>query len=559
MKRLITRLSKAKILLLVAIVFLILSIILSTVSLYPANTDIKQKSTLINDSFRLSQKEVYRQGLGAFRDGEEIQVTVECPIVFEKNFSIVTSNTTIYSNLTNQNITYSFTTGKNYYEVIFKSNATNANWIHFQVTVEKNQVTYPLSGLNTTARIMFLISSGSTIFLIFKLTLPKITKITETPSYPKTTNKKFRNRLITLLLLSLFLWMILLAINSNPLATFNNWYTDHVRDNYVSSLFLKDGLSVFNQPLGTLASQDNSNYMFVTWPEMPHLYPLGSIFVFLPFGALLQSGFDPILIYKLEIALFLVVAHICLYFFLKFFLKKNSHLFWKIAGFYIIYVSLVLYGAGGMFDSIAFVFALMAVIMFLSERYDYFFLLIGGSVFFKYQAALFLFPLIIVGLLKVLSKSNLGSFIKNKSFVLGILLLAISGFTAYLSAPFLFQTRPELVMNAINAFAPHSQISWNSQVVGVLLTLSVTLVYAIYMLNKNGFLSLSAIFLLLPSFMLPYFQYWYVPYIFVYALIPQNRKEVEITILWLSFMIIMLCFSGNPFQILNSLQSLLKI
>ena len=140
-------------------------------------------------------------------------------------------------------------------------------------------------------------------------------------------------------MLSLVLWLSLLAVNSNPLATFENWYTDHVRHAYVSSLFLKDGLSVFNQPLGTLASQDNSHFMFVTWPEMPHLYPLGSILLFLPFGALLQNGFDPVLVYKLEIALFLVFAHICLYFFLKVFLKKNMHLFWKLAGVYIIYLT----------------------------------------------------------------------------------------------------------------------------------------------------------------------------------------------------------------------------
>ncbi len=559
MNRLMKRLGWAKSLLLVAIVFLVLSIVLSTISLYPATTDINKKSTLIDDSFRLSQKEVYRQGLGAFRGGEKISVIVVCPTTFVKNFSIVTSNTTIYSNPTNQNITYSFTAGKNYYEVLFYSNSPNANWIYFQATVEKPQVIYPFSELNTSAKIIFLISAGSALFLIFKLALPRITEKIELSPYPQNINKKFRDRLIALLLLSLVIWMVTIAINSNPLATFNNWYTDHVRDNYVSSLFLKDGLSVFNQPLGTLASQDNSYYMFVTWPEMPHLYPLGSILVFLPFGALLQSGFDPVLIYKIEITLFLAVAHICLYFFLKVFLKKKSRLLWKIAGFYIIYVSLVLYAAGGMFDSIAFVFALMAVMMFLSERYDYFFLLIGGSVFFKYQAALFLLPLIIVGLLKVIEKKNLGSFVRKKEVIFGVLLLGISGFTAYLSAPFLMQTRPELVMNAINAFAPHSQINWNYQTAGVVLTLSVTLVYAAYMLNKNSFLSLSAIFLLLPSFMLPYFQYWYVPYIFVYALIPQNRKEVEITILWLIFMIVMLCFSGNPLQIFSALGNLLKI
>ncbi len=559
MKVSVKRLDRAKILLLVATMFLVLSVVLSIVSLFPVVTGSNQKNTFIDDSFRLSQNEVYRQGLGAFRHGENISLTVECQTVFMKNFSIVTSNNTIYSNQTNQNITCTFTTGTNYYEVIFYSNDSNASWIHFQATVEKPQVLYPLSWLNTSAKIMFIISTVSALVITLKLTYPKLTEKKETTSHLPSIDKTFRNCLLAFLLLSLILWLVFLALNSNPLATFNNWYTDHVRDNYVSSLFLKDGFSVFNQPLGTLASQDHSYYMFVTWPEMPHLYPLGSILVFLPFGALLQSGFDPVLVYKLEIALFLVFAHVCLYFFLRDFLKKKSHLFWKIAGLYIIYVSLVLYAAGGMFDSIAFLFALIAVTMFLSERYDFFFLSMGVSAFFKYQAVIFLLPLIIVGVLKVHEKKLLGSFIRNKTVIVSIVLMVVSGFTAFLSAPFLIQTRQELVMNVINAFAPHAQISWNYQSAGILLTLVVTLVYAAYMLNKNSLLSVSAIFLLLPSFMLPYFQYWYIPYFFVYALIPQHKKELEITVLWLMFMIVMLCFSGNPLQIFSSFQGILKI
>jgi hypothetical protein len=296
--------------------------------------------------------------------------------------------------------------------------------------------------------------------------------------------------------------------------------------------------------------------MFVTWPEMPHLYPLGSILLFMPFGALLQSGFDSVLVYKLEIALFLVFAHICLFFFLSTFLKKNAHLFWKMAGLYTIYVSLVLYAAGGMFDSVAFLFALFAVTMFVGERYDYFFLFMAVSVFLKYQAGIFLLPLIIVGSLKLMEKNPLKLF-RNKAVVAGSVLVAVTGFTAYLSAPFLMQTRQELVMNVINSFAPHSQVGWTYQSFSILLTLAVTLVYAAYMLNKNSLLSLSSIFLLLPSFMMPFFQYWYIPFVFIYALIPQRKKELEVTIIWLIFMIVMLCFSSNPLQ-LGFFQSFIK-
>jgi len=409
---------------------------------------------------------------------------------------------------------------------------------------------------------MFLLSLGSAMLIIIKLAFNKRTEKLETKPTSPPTDKILRNRLLAFLFVSLVLWLILLAVNSNSLATVENWFTDHVRHSYVSTLFLKDGFSIFNQPLGTLSSQDNSHFMYVTWPEMPHLYPLGSILVFLPFGALLQNSFDPILVYKLEIALFLVFAHICLFFFLRAFLKKNLHLFWKLVGLYIIYVTLVIYAAGGMFDSIPFIFSLFAVTMFLSERYDYFFLLLGISVFLKYQAGIFLLPLIIVGLLKLIERNKPGLLLRNKVVIAGAVFVLISAFTAYLSAPFLSQTRPELIMNGINAFASHTQLSWTLQFTFILLTLAATLAYAFYMLNKNSLLSLSALFLLLPSFTLPYFQNWYIPYFFVYILIPQRKTELGVTMIWLIIMIALLAFSGMPLlpqQIVNNIQSMLKI
>jgi hypothetical protein len=553
----------SKILLLVTIVFLVLSILLSVLSLFPIVTENSQKTLLFNDSFRLSQNEVYRKGIGTFQGGENISIRVESSTMFSKNFSIVTNtNSSFYVNSSNLNVTYSFTADPDYYEAIFHSNSPNANWVNFQVTAEKPQSLHPYSVITTPAKIMFLLSLGSAMMIIIKVTFNKRTEKFETKSVSPSTDKIFRNRLLTFLLISLVLWLILLALNSNSLATVENWFTDHVRHSYVSTLFLKDGFSVFNQPLGTLSSQDNSRFMYVTWPEMPHLYPLGSILLFLPFGTLLQNGFDPVLVYKLEIALFLIFAHICLFFFMRVFLKKNLHLFWKLIGLYIIYVTLVIYAAGGMFDSIPFIFSLLAVTMFLSERYDYFFLLMGISVFLKYQAAIFLLPLIIVGLLKLIEKNKPGTLLRNKAVIAGAAFFLISAYTAYLSGPFLSQTRPELIMNGINAFAAHTQLAWTLQFTYILLTVTTTLVYVIYMLNKNSLLSLSAIFLLLPSLTLPYFQNWYIPYFFVYILIPQRKTKLGVTMIWLIIMSGLLAFSGMPFlpqQIVKNIQGLLKI
>ena len=98
--------------------------------------------------------------------------------------------------------------------------------------------------------------------------------------------------------------------------------------------------------------------------------------------------------------------------------------------------------------------------------------------------------------LKIIEKNKPGSqLLRNKAVIAGAVFVLISVFTAALSAPSLMQTRPELILNSINAFAPHAQISWTWQSLSVLLTLAATLVYAFYMLNKNGLLSIISPFL----------------------------------------------------------------
>jgi hypothetical protein len=559
---LVKRLGTAKTLLFATILLLVLSIVLAVVSLFPIDTGGNQSYVLINDTFRLSPNEIYRAGLGSFHGGEKISLLVQCPTAFQKNFSIITYNGLRYSNFSQSDIAYSFTAGADYYEAVFFSESPNAGMVHFQVSVQEPKILFPYSWLTEPSKILFLLSLGLAMLVMLKIVFSNSSKFKPNTFSMPSLSKKNRRILLILLLLSLAFWFFLLAVNSNPLATFENWYTDNARDSYVSSLFLKNGFSVFDQPLGKLASLDNSYYKFVTWPEMPHLYPLGSIFLLLPFGVLLQNGFDAILVYKIEIAIFLVFAHICLYFFLKNFLKKDLVWLLKALGVYIIYVTLVIYAADGMFDSVAFLFSLLALSMFMTERYDYFILLVAVSVFLKYQAGIFLLPLIIVGLMKLFEKNKLSNLLRNKDVVAGAALGFVSVFTATLSAPYLLAIGPQLIMNGINAFSPNSQVPWTLQSFSVLLTLAATLAFAVYMLNKNSLLSLSALFMLLPSFMLPYFQNWYLPFIFIYVLILQQKKELEVTMVWLLFMIVVLSFGGvsfNPLQIFGGLKSLLKL
>jgi hypothetical protein len=375
-------------------------------------------------------------------------------------------------------------------------------------------------------------------------------------------SQKSRRILLILILLSLALWFFLLVVNTNPFATFENWYTDHARHPYSSSLFTKVGFSVFDTPLGKLASSDSSYYKFVTWPHMPHLYPLGSIFLFLPFGFMLQSGIAQVFVFKMEIAVLLLFSHVSLYYFLERFWKQKMFLLLKLLGIYALYVPLIVYSANGMFDVVPFLFSLIALNLYLDGRYDYFLLFMALSVTFKYQPVMFFLPLIILGALKLFKRQGFSSIIKNKAVIAAAVLAVIAVFTAVLSAPFLMNTRPEFVMNGINAFSSHTQVPWAAQSFAVLLTLAVTLLFAIYLLNKNPLLSLSAIFILLPSFTMPYFQIWYMPFFFAFALIPKQKRAVEATMIWLIFMMAILSFGGisfNPSHVLDGWKRVLGL
>jgi hypothetical protein len=48
----------------------------------------------------------------------------------------------------------------------------------------------------------------------------------------------------------------------------------------------------------------------------------------------------------------------------------------------------------------------------------------------------------------------------------------------------------------------------------------------------------------------------------MYVLIPQRKKELEVTMIWLIFMIAVLSFGGvsfNPLQIFDNFKSMLKL
>jgi len=558
--KLFKRAKLPKAILIVAVALLVLSVCLAVLSISPVPNGKIESSVLLDETFHLSSMETRRQGLGSFQGGENLTVHIQGDASNPKNFSIITYSWTNFSTVFDSNVSYSFIAGADYYEAVFYAHPNSSSNIHLTVTMEKPAVDYPVSWLTSSAKILFGASLAALMLIMLKVAVLQNSKTSTKPS--PLLGRVGRKRLLVLLSFSLVVWLSLLAVNANSLASFEDWYTDHARHPYSATLFMRTGFSVFDKPLGELSSADASFYKFVTWPEMPHLYPLGSIFLFLPFGALLQSGVGMVFVLKLEIALFLVFAHVCLYFFFNHFWMKELELPFKLVGAYIIYVLLVIYAANGMFDAVPFLFSLLGLTLFLTKRYDYFILFTGISILFKYQAGIFLLPLIIYSLVELYRANRFAGIVRNKAVLAGAAFALVSLSTALLSLPFLMQTRSQLVMNGINAFNSHSQIPWWFQSTAVLLTLAATLIYAAYMFRKNSLMSLSAVFLLLPSYMMPYVQNWNLPFLFSYILIPQGKKELAATMVWLIFMVGMLSFGGasfNPLLIYENFMTMLKI
>jgi hypothetical protein len=242
--------------------------------------------------------------------------------------------------------------------------------------------------------------------------------------------------------------------------------------------------------------------------------------------------------------------------------NQNLSLALKALSVYLLYIVLVVYSANGMFDTVAFLFTLAAVGMFLEKRFDLFLLFGAVSLTFKYQAGIFLLPLVLVSLVQLLQQTKLSVLFRNKAVLAAVGLAAVNLFTAYLSFPFLAGTKPEFIMNGVNAFSPHAQVPWMLQAFAVLLTLFVTLVCAVYLLNRCRLVSLFMVFSLLPCFTMPYFQPWYLPFFFVYLLFPKEKRALEVTVIWVVFMAIVLAFGGlayNPVTLLDNIRRVLGI
>jgi len=525
---------RSKILLALTTLTFISGVVLAAISYIPTRAGGIEKHVLIDDTFRLDPNEIRRHGLGVLRAGDEVHITIWELNNFTVKYSVVTYGRTIYERESAGYDKIIFTAYYDYYEVVFYNSESTPRNINLSASLERGVERYLNSWLIIPAKLLFFIGWALTVLIlvwrVVKTPLEKSIDRRNNSASRRISNKK----LVVLLLASCIFWLSLLTMPRYSPWGLENWYTDHARHPYSAYLFTKYGFSVFDTPLGKLASIDNSFYKFVTWTEMPHLYPIGSIFIFLPFGLLLQSGVPYSVVFKIEMALFLIFAHICIYYFANHFSRKPLRRLVKYSAVYCFCFLLILYSANGMFDAIPLLFSLISVIEFVKNHYSKSVIYATVATFFKYQAAIVLVPLMLIALIRLHKDVGLYDMARKIWLPFTLILVSVEAYTAYLNIPFMMRARPELIMNSVYLFGPHAQLPWQTRFFAIFSTLALTIIIALYLLRKGGAISSLLLFYsFLPFFTMAYFQPWYFPYFYIYALIPERTNLVNVVVLWL--------------------------
>ena len=516
--------------------FFFLGIITSLISSNEVPTGHSQIRKIISEQIKMSPNEERKYCLGIFNAGCNISGSIIEKTGRAVFYKVITYAGAVISNSSLKAANFTFRTNTDYYELVLVNNSTHKLSIDLNVKVEEMAVKRPYNSSAFFGKALTLISWVSALIILIFVLLKAAENFQIENDSPNNFNKLKTFRYF--MIISLLFWFLIILFPSFSILGLERWYTDHLRHSYTSFLFTKYGFSVFNTPLGKLADVDDSHFKYVTWPEMPHLYPLGSILIFLPFGALLQLGFSSYYVFKAEIILFVIFGHLCVYLFGKRLLQKRSvHIVVKLIMLYSFYYLVILYSLNGMFDSLPLIFSVLAMINFIEERKEACLFLGFLGFFFKYQVGMFLLPLMLVSFILICKEKGATSIFRDMRLNVTFVLAVIIASTLFVSLPYIILLRKDLVMNSLYLFMTPVFLAETVHFAIILLMVFLTLFLAIYGLKRDLWLSVFVFYLILPCIILPYFQQWYFPYIFIPILLMKNKRSSTLYAIWILILI----------------------
>ena len=377
--------------------------------------------------------------------------------------------------------------------------------------------------------------------------------------------KKIKRMLLNLDLLkivlavSFVLWALVLYFNPYYFADLEMRYTDHMRHEYMAWLFLHVGFKVFSTPLENLSLQAPSLNPHPTWRTHPHIYPLGSILYFIPFGVLSNLGIiSDITVHKLMILSFLTGAHLAIYYFMMELRKYNFGLFLTISVSSLFYTHLIFWALNGFYDAIAILFIILAIKYWREGSSLKSLVILTGSFFLHYRSIFYL-PLWITLFAKILlqHKDDLWSQLTHLnrlslSFLWFLSVASLNFYTIYLS----FFNRSWKI-----------PVEWQPSVINIysgkldaqILLLTLSAITFLILVKRKSYITFFSLLLCL-AYMLftPNWMHWHNLFFFPALLLSLDKTSVEVASFWLITIIYFTTGFISPLWISQLLQTMFQ-
>jgi hypothetical protein len=136
-------------------------------------------------------------------------------------------------------------------------------------------------------------------------------------------------------------------------------YTDHMRHAYAAWALLNIGPEVFTTPIGQW--EFGASHPFDMWTTLPHLYPIGSLILFLPFGIVINLELVPELLVNMAMIMLFGIGGVVGSWLLYQTLSESYEPVLLTVVMLMVAPSYVFWGLNGFFDTIAVVLALYGV------------------------------------------------------------------------------------------------------------------------------------------------------------------------------------------------------
>ena len=303
-------------------------------------------------------------------------------------------------------------------------------------------------------------------------------------------------------------------IFSGDVQTLTGNYSDHLHHAYSAYAFMQIGYDVFTVPLGQWPVQ--ARFAHETFPDVPHLYPFGSILLFLPFGLLSNFGILPdTIVHLLMVSVFGSTGVISIWIYWKHYQVDRAVR--TISTLLVAFLS-IYYGYHGFFDVVAFLIAIISLVHWERNIRNYAIILLVISLSLQYRIW-YLGPLFVYMLYKYASNNGIDRWLEGSVIFGTMSFLPFLGTVLSLEGIESAQANPDIIPLG---FEPITVIA---------LLLTVIISYRVWKVD-NEISAVTAMFCGIMVILLPQWRVWYPLLLMPLPFVAQSRQgKIELGII----------------------------